>query len=450
MNKIAGSKRAIVLVLGDIIAYIFSLILTLTIRYGELPSRMLFADHIVPFSILFLVFITIMFSAGLYDKQSAFSRDRIQGLLFKAQIFNVLIGTAFFYIAPVSITPKANLAIFFVVSTLALMLWRGIMFPVLSVSRAQNAILIGSGEDVEDLYEEINTNYRYGFRFNSWIKPDLAGNINTQIAEALRDTKAGIIVADLHNDLVETVMPFLYSEVFKGKQVYDASRLYESIFDRIPLSMVGERWLVENASTAFGNKRVYDVIKRFMDIVLALMISIPLVVVLPIVYIAIKIEDGGPLFVNQKRIGKNGKMINIAKFRSMTGDDSGKYTNGRSALKVTRVGRFTRMTRIDELPQIWSVLKGDQSLIGPRPELPSLVEVYEKEIPYYNVRHLIKPGLSGWAQIFHKSHPHHGVDTSEARNKLCFDMFYIKHRSLALDLRIAMQTAKAILSKQGV
>ena len=115
---------------------------------------------------------------------------------------------------------------------------------------------------------------------------------------------------------------------------------------------------------------------------------------------------------------------------------------------VTRVGKFLRITRIDELPQLWSVLKGDVSLIGPRPELPTGVELYEKEIPYYNIRHIIKPGLSGWAQIYGE-HAHHNIGVGETKNKLSYDLFYIKNRSFVLDIIIALKTIKTILSRQG-
>jgi lipopolysaccharide/colanic/teichoic acid biosynthesis glycosyltransferase len=228
--------------------------------------------------------------------------------------------------------------------------------------------------------------------------------------------------------------------------------MYESLFDRIPLSMVGERWLIENSSTVLGSRRVYDILKRIMDIVLAGIAGVISLIVYPFIWASIKTEDKGNMFIVQERIGKNGKVIRITKFRSMTADDAGSYgdNNGKTKLKITCTGRFTRLTRIDELPQLWSVLKGDQSLIGPRPELPSLVSIYEKEIPYYNARHLIKPGLSGWAQIYHRAHPHHGVSVDDTRDKLSYDLYYIKHRSLMLDIRIALQTAKALVSRQGV
>ncbi|MBU6427040.1 sugar transferase [Patescibacteria group bacterium] len=452
MTRVTNSKRALILIAGDLVAYLFSLILTLTVRYGQLPDRNLLSDHIPSFSVLFVLFVIVNFSAGLYDKQSAFGRGKIQGLLIKAQIANIFVGTTFFYLAPVLITPKANLAIFFVISTALLFLWRTIMFPVLIVSKPQAAILVGVGDDIDDLFDEINAGGNYGVLFTDRIAlgPNTAG-LPERISESLSKNAASIIVADLHDKTVESAMPFLYSQIFSGKQVIDAGRLYEAVFDRIPLSMVGERWLLENAG-ALGGHKVYDSLKRVMDIAIASVVGLVSLAVYPFIYLAIKIEDRGRIFIRQERIGRNGKPIEITKFRSMTGNDGGAYgsNGGKTSLTVTRVGKILRFTRIDELPQLWSVLKGDQSLIGPRPEFPSLVAIYKKEIPYYDIRHLIKPGLSGWAQIYHKKHPHHEVNASEARNKLFYDMYYIKNRSLTLDIRIALQTAQAILSRQGV
>jgi lipopolysaccharide/colanic/teichoic acid biosynthesis glycosyltransferase len=453
MTFVSTTRRIAFMVIGDLIAYAFSLILTLTIRYGELPGRYLFYDHIPSFAILFVVFLLVTFSAGLYDKQSWVLRGRIEGALIRVQIINFLIGIAFFYFAPVIIAPKANLFIYIVISTLVLILWRRIVFPVVTVSRRQPAILVGVGEDVEDIHAEVNTANRYSLVFKERVVPtdSVEGTVQA-ISEAVRRTGAAVIVADLHDRRVEAAVPFLYSLIFSGTQIIDASKMYESIFDRIPLSMVGERWLIENSGTALGNRRVYDLFKRLMDIGLATLLGVISLIFYPLVYISMRLDDKGPLLITQERIGKNGKHIRMAKFRSMTSNDGGVYAGngGRTKLRITRLGAFIRLTRIDELPQLWSVIRGDQSLIGPRPELPALVAIYEKEIPYYNVRHLIKPGLSGWAQIYHKAHPHHAVAVDDTRDKLSYDLYYVKNRSLALDVKIALQTLKSILSKQGV
>ena len=396
-----------------------------------------------------MVFILVHVSAGLYDKQLIAARGRILGLILKVQVINIFIGTAFFYLAPVAIAPKANLIMYFIISTILISVWRIIMAPVFTSGIKQPVILVGSGQDIDSL-QDVVTHGQYSFFFARTITPSTVDATVAHISEAVRTTGATTIVMDLYNTTAEAAMPFLYSLMFSGIQIVDAGKLYESIFDRIPLSMVGERWLVENSDMVLGRRVAYDIFKRALDIIIGSLALFVSLVFYPFVYCAIKIEDRGPLFISQERVGKNGKSFKIYKFRSMSGNDQGKYTTAKgTAFTVTRVGAFLRVSRIDELPQLWSVLKGDQSLIGPRPELPNLVSVYAKEIPYYNARHLVMPGLSGWAQIYHQAHPHHAVDTEETRNKLSYDLFYIKNRSFILELKIVLRTIQILLKRLG-
>ena len=171
MTHVTNSKGALVLVIGDAIAYVFSLILTLAIRYGQFPNSSLVGNHLQSFIFLFIIFFIVSFSAGLYDKQSIFMKGKIPSILIKVQLINILLGTAFFYIAPVGIAPKANLVIYFIVSTALLFLWRIVMFPVISNSRTQPALLVGESIDVDDIYEEVNGNMRYGLSFKEKIGP---------------------------------------------------------------------------------------------------------------------------------------------------------------------------------------------------------------------------------------------------------------------------------------
>ena len=439
------------LVVGDLLAYIFSLIFTLTIRYSAIPHREFFMEHVPSFSILFVIFLLVSFSAGLYDKQSTLLRGRTQGLLIRVQIINLIIGIIFFYFASVTIAPKINLLIYILISTAILFVWRMVMFPVLTASRKQHAVLVGAGDDIKDLYTEINTSSHYSFTFKEHIQPSgSVSDVVGAISAAVKNNRASIIVADLYNKNVEAAIPFLYSLIFSGAQIVDASRLYESLFDRVPLSMMQERWLIENSATALGNRRIYDGLKRVIDVLIASVGGLVSLVFYPFVYIAIKLEDGGPLFIFQNRIARNGKTVRIIKFRSMSGNDDGRYgVNGATKNTVTRVGKFLRASRIDELPQVWNVIRGDLSMVGPRPELPNLVAVYEKEIPYYSARHLVKPGLCGWAQIYHENHPHHQVATEDTRDKLSYDMYYIKNRSLGLDLKIVLRTLQILMKQSG-
>jgi lipopolysaccharide/colanic/teichoic acid biosynthesis glycosyltransferase len=194
-------------------------------------------------------------------------------------------------------------------------------------------------------------------------------------------------------------------------------------------------------------KVAFDFWKRGMDVVVSFVLGILTLIIMPFVALAIKLEDGGVIFSKQQRIGKNNQLINIVKFRTMTvANDGGNW--GEVENKVTKVGRFLRKSRLDEFPQVWNVLKGDISLIGPRPEFSDAVKTYADQIPYYNIRHIIKPGLSGWAQIY-GDHPHHDTDITKTKNKLSYDLYYIKNRSSMVDLKIALRTLQVLISQRG-
>jgi len=437
------------LFVGDILAFFASLWLMLFFRYGSFTNKSFFA-HLAPFSILFVVWILVFFIAGLYQKHTVILKSRLPTVLFNTLVVNTVVAIAFFYFIPYfGITPKTNLFIYLAVSFALILLWRMYGVPLFTSRRKQKAMLIGSGEEMRELREEVNNNSRYSIQFVSSIdlssmdKLDFQHEVlNTVYAEGIQ-----IVAVDLNNEKVAPVLPHLYNLIFSRVRFIDMYKIYEDIFDRVPLSLLQYNWFLENISLA--PKFTYDFLKRAMDIVLAGILGIVSLPLYPFVWLLVKLDDGGPLFIFQERIGRNNRPFRIVKFRTMARDDGGVYDDGETN-RVTRVGGMLRKSRIDELPQLWNVLRGDLSLIGPRPELPALVKAYEKEIPYYNIRHLIKPGLSGWAQVYHDQHPHHAKAVNETREKLSYDLYYIKNRSFLTDIKIALHTIRELVSRKGV
>jgi len=447
---IRGTQERATLFFGDVLILYLSLYLTLAIRYGGVPENDELVSHIAPFTILFAFWLLVYFIAGLYEKHTRILRSRLPSILFNAQVTNIFIAVLFFYfISYFEITPKTNLFIYLIVSSVLIFLWRNYGYARMTVSRRQNAILIGSGLEVSELAAEVNHNPRYDLHFVSTFDLDqVSSTKGSEILSHVRTDDVSVIAIDLQNEKVTPLLPHLYSMIFSKVRFIDMHRVYEDIFDRIPLSLLRYNWFLENVSVS--PSPVFDLVKRVMDILVS---SILFILSLPIylaVYCAIKLDDGGPIFITQKRIGKNNEPITIIKFRTMTGNDNGVYVGGATALRETRIGRLLRKARIDELPQLVNVLQGHLSLIGPRPELPALVKTYEAEIPYYNVRHLIKPGLSGWAQIYHDNHPHHGEAVMATKEKLSYDLYYIKNRSFLVDLKIALRTLQKLLSRSGI
>jgi exopolysaccharide biosynthesis polyprenyl glycosylphosphotransferase len=447
--SILNKKEPLILGLGDIAAFLLALYLMLVIRYGEAPDRYVFYAHLIPFSLLFIGWLAVFFVAGLYEKHTVLFQRRLPKILIKTAIINIILAVLLFYFIPYfGITPKVNLFIYLIISSVFIFLWRIYGYGLLYAKKKQNAIIIGSGEELSELTREVNNNKRYDIFFVSALEIDNLADIDFRrdILDRIKSDDVSLVVLDLKNKKLEPILPYLYDLTFKNVQFVDMYRLYEDIFDRIPLSLVKYDWFLGNISTS--SSAGYDALKRLLDICLSAVLGLLSLILYPFILLAIKLDDGGPIFIFQERVGARDRRIRTIKFRTMTRDDAGIVSNQKGN-KTTRVGPFLRRSRLDELPQFWNVFKGDLSLIGPRPELPSLVAVYEKEVPYYQTRHLIKPGLSGWAQLYHDNHPHHKANVSETRVKLSYDLYYIKNRSLFLDLKIILKTLKTLSSRSG-
>ncbi len=446
-----SSKKGIaMLFIGDFIIFFFSLFLALFIRNSSRFSIDLFITHLIPFLIIFIFWFLVFYVAGLYDKQVLVIKSELPQLIFQSQIINSVIAVVFFYFIPTfGITPKTILFIYVAISFVFIICWRIYGMYLLFSKEKQFAILIGQGEEMDSLKERVNSDFRYNLKFISSIDVNCLEAIDVQeeLVRKVYSDNVKFIVIDLSNEKIAPILPHLYNLVFSKVRFVDYHKIFEDIFNKIPLSLVNYSWFLENISVY--PKFTYDFLKRMMDIVLSFVVFIPSLVIYPFVYLAIKLDDGGEIFIKQDRIGQGGKMIQIIKFRTMAINDGGEGEGDRKS-KITPIGSFLRKTRIDELPQLYNVICGDMSLIGPRPELPNLVKLYEKEINFYNVRHLIKPGLSGWAQIYQKDPPKFATDYSQTKNKLSYDLFYIKNRSFILDIKIALKTIKILFSRSGI
>ena len=222
------------------------------------------------------------------------------------------------------------------------------------------------------------------------------------------------------------------------------ARAYEMICEKIPVSFVTQTWFLENLKE--GEKEFYDKTKQILDVILA---GILLIATLPFwlfIALAIKIGDGGPVLYRQERIGKDGKPFFLFKFRSMkvgAEEKTGPVWAKEEDPRVTGIGKWLRRLHLDELPQMINVFKQEISLVGPRPERPEFVEKLEKEIPHYHIRHLIKPGFSGWAQIKFR----YGRSVMDSQEKFQYDLYYLKNRSLILDLGILLKTFRLFFRK---
>ncbi len=441
--------RTLVLFIGDLFFFLWALWLSLFLRSFELPSEPLFLAHLSAFSFLFVIWIGVFFIAGLYESRSIIlARRTFSSAVLIAQTINIVIAAIFFFLVPLfGIAPKTILFIYLVVSFLAILFWRTVLFPWLGIQKPEGAIVVGKRKEVDELVAALGAARWAPTKVLATIDP-ADPKLAETVAQSVATLRPRFIIADWSDARVSAAFPELYSFLLQGIRFFDVAYLYEEVFGRAPLSLVDERWLARNVSRSAY--LLYDPLKRIIDIVFGLSLGIVSLALYPFICAAIKLEDGGEVFISQDRIGEGGRVFRIRKFRSMSGNDGGNYgASGVSKLFVTKVGRLLRVSRLDELPQLWNVVAGSMSLIGPRPEVPTLVKTYEQAIPFYGVRHLIKPGLSGSAQLYYHGDPHHGADVSATQEKLSYDLFYLKHRSLTLDLSIGVKTVRRLLIKSN-
>ncbi|MEK7068393.1 MAG: sugar transferase, partial [Patescibacteria group bacterium] len=355
----AFRPRTLVLFAGDIIIFALALWVSLTVRTLETPSQEIFLAHLAPFSLLFVVWVSIYFIAGLYESRSIILARRARSAtLLVAQSVNVTLAALFFFLVPLplfGIAPKTLLVIYLLVSFVLALIWRVFIYPLLAQEDPRPAVVVGEGPEIEALLHAMRNAHRAPVRVAEMIHPG-ADDLGRVINDAMGRHQARFVVADFSDERVARAFPQVYNLLSAGARFFDALAVYEELFGRVPLSTLDERWLARNVS-AYAHL-FYDTIKRAMDIVVAFIIGVISLPLYPFFALVIKLQDGGPVFYAQVRVGQNNKTFVMRKFRSMSGSDKGKEVL-HSRLVVTPFGRLIRASRLDELPQIWNVLKGD-------------------------------------------------------------------------------------------
>ena len=260
-------------------------------------------------------------------------------------------------------------------------------------------------------------------------------------------TSWSAVIAANNSELSESQMRLLRQMRLQGVRVYDLPDIYENFYYKLPSFLLQDKWLAFSDGFDLIPGDFSLKIKRVGDMILTAFLFALLWPLMLLVAIAIKLDSLGPVFYSQMRTGLNGEPFRVYKFRSMYQDAEtrGAQWAGEKDPRITRVGHWLRLTRLDELPQIWNVLRGDMSLIGPRPERPEFDVNLKKVIPYYEVRYFVKPGITGWAQVMYP----YGASVEDAWEKLAYDLYYIKNYSIWLDLAIAFKTIRVVLLGKG-
>lgn len=436
MNTKLNKNIAIVL-LGDFLLFYLAILIIVFARYSEYFYEAL-TLHFIEFLPAFFIYEIVLFTSGILDKKFVQTPKRIFDVLLPAHLVATLVLALYFYFLSFfetsQITPRTNLLLFSLLLFVFIYSWKILRMKFMR-SRPIRALMIGEDKEIEELFS----------RSNFWdmkVVSKLSHSENTETVGNILDVQRieAVIVSFDDYPNIHLLYPFIFNNII----IYDANMLKEEISEKINLEKINEVWFLKNIK---GREETwFAYMKRFIDLFLSVPVLLIYVLAYPVLSYLIK-KDGGDVFFEMDRVGKGGKTFTIKKFRSMSADPVGKNSVIDHEKVVTSIGAIMRKTGLDELPQVFSVMKGDMSFIGPRPEIPSLVEKYEKEIPFYQMRHLVKPGLSGWAQVMQKNAPHHTADVDLTREKLAFDLYYIKHHSIFMYFKIVLKTAKSILNR---
>jgi sugar transferase (PEP-CTERM system associated) len=460
-------KRTLLLGISEACLITLALVASALARLGAGEARFMLTYQYGSLKIIFVsvAFLTCMYYFDLYD--SAIVSNRREAVVRLIQVLGVAylaLGLLYYLYPPVQLG-RGIFNIGFLLVGLLLLLWRKLFSVINSAAGlAERVVILGEGALAESLVHEIESRPELGIRVagRAQMSATVEQRVNCERGEmpislsqtgfceelAVGPRIRGIdrIVVAMEERRGKLPVDLLLTLKNRGVLVQDGNDVYESITGKVPIESIRLSWLL--FSPGSHTSRLFLLYKRFASIVISivgLLLSLPL---FPFVILAIKLGSPGRVFYWQNRVGRDGKIFRCYKFRTMRADaesDTGPTWAEYDDPRITRVGRFLRKTRIDEIPQLVNVLKGDMSLVGPRPERPEFVADLNQKIPYYHLRQSVRPGITGWAQILYR----YGSSVEDAKEKLRYDLYYIKNSSAGLDLLILFNTIKIVLVGRG-
>ncbi len=457
------SERRLLLMGGDMLAAVLAVLIALLI-WSWVGRYRFDLDFILPRSIWFILlpglWLLLASANDFYDVRVSTSRMATTQRLIVITLQMLVIYLLVFFLAQPLALPRLFILYYGVASLLLTGLFR-FFNPALAgwASERRRVLIVGTDEATTVIIGAIGryAHRAYDIRGIIGEADDFGSDIcEVPILGTGRDLLR-LVRAEAVSELIVTSTHVLSAETFQGvMDAYEAGitivpmpLLYESITGQVPVEYVMNNWSVVLPIEGDSIFNPYPVFKRLLDIALALAGLVVLGVLLPFIALAIRLDSPGGIFYSQERVGLNGRVFRIYKFRSMRADAeaaTGAVFSSRGDRRVTRVGRWMRKTRLDELPQIFNVLRGDMSVVGPRPERPEHVRRLVEKIPFYRTRHVIRPGLTGWAQVRYT----YGANDEDALVKLQYDLYYIRHQSPALDLNIMVRTVGKVIRMSGV
>jgi len=444
--------RTLVLLIGEALIIWTSFLLGAVYAFG--PDSYIELHYQDGFYKIFgLTLLVLLCSHGLdlYDTARLNTKGELyfRLLILCAAMAFILAGVA--WVRPNYLLGGGSSTIGLIILTVALIGWRLAFtwlarLPIL----VERVYVLGTGERAQSLVQGLRQNPEIGVEIASWTgKMEGAvtsDSVAAHLMEVVHKQKVHRVIVAMPDRRGTIPMQELLDLRMHGVKIEEATSWLEKISGKIEVENLYPSWLV--FGQGFRRSATFMLIRRALSVIISLIGLVLALPLIPFIMLAIRLDSPGPIFYTQTRVGKNGRLFKVVKFRTMRQDAevaNGPQWAGNGDPRVTRVGKFLRSSRLDEIPQMWCVLKGDMAFVGPRPERPELIKLYSKDIPYYGVRHMVRPGLTGWAQIRYK----YGSTVEDMREKLQYDLFYIKNASIGLDLLIMFQTVKTVLLRRG-
>lgn len=448
--------RQVLIMLGDILLMYLCLFLVLLLRNMAIPDAESFLEHVKVFTFLFPIWLLAFYLLRLYSLEVSYNSTKFASRLALAISIAGALSVLFFYLAPaLVIAPKIVLLLFVFLYYWIILFWRRLFVLIMRFAPIKTRLcFIGFVEETKELLAALDKQAHLGFEAlfiyeESEIKytPKNIAKISRPelLKEAFEEQHIKLIILADKNPLSVEARRLLFMQIDAGARFMRFQDFYEMFLRRVPLGVISEAWFLER--TDLRTKKFYSIIKRLADISFAFVGLAVISPFIPILAVAVKLSSKGPVFFKQTRLGKGSKPFTIYKFRSMRTEQNKNEPTSQNDVRVTKLGSFMRKTRLDELPQLVNILKGEMSFVGPRPERLELAAELEKAIPFYSQRHIIKPGITGWDQV---SGEYHSPSIADTYKKLQYDLYYIKNMSLALDVSIFFKTIITVLSAEGI
>lgn len=436
--------KKLTLYIGDIIVFYLTLYLTLLVRYQHIPSPELWQSHLPIFTLAFIFWLPLFYITNLYDLYLAVNNSNFWKRTTSAILGSALIATLLFYITSSGIAPKTNLAIYFGLFIIIFALWRQFYnWSLASYLPKMNIGFIGLNKEANELIEFLKANTHIGYQVVGAF--EAADERLTSLKQEIISKNINLLVVatNLHESI--KLRDQLFACLPLKVNFINLPLFYEQVTGKVPTNVINQMWFLENLTE--GGRSNYNFIKRTCDIIAAIIFLLITLPFWPLIALIIKLESKGSVFFVQTRTGKNNLPFKMLKFRTMREENNNASLTVQGDSRITKFGNFFRKTRIDELPQLINILKGEMSFVGPRPERPEFIMELEKAVPFYRERMLVKPGVTGWDQV---SGEYHSASTEDTIKKLQYDLFYIKNRSIYLDLSIILKTVYTVLSRRGL